>query len=74
MQRSTTRDQNAEMNNKEERSNNAKPNNPGVDSDQTQAAKASGDGNQIGHVVSHRCSSGEEEHVGVGSGFDLFWI
>ena len=49
----------------EERSNDAKPSNPGVDFDQTQAAKASGDGNRIGRVVSRRHSSGGEEHIGV---------
>ena len=58
----------------EERSNNAKPSNRGADSDQTQVAKASGDGNQIWRVVSRRRSNGGEEHVGVESGFDLFWI
>ena len=41
-----------------------KPSNLSADSDQTQAAKASGDGNQIKRVVSHRRSSGGEEHVG----------
>ena len=74
MQRSTTRDQNAEMNNKEERSNDAKHSNLGTDSDQTQAAKDSGDGNRIGRVVSSCHSSGGEEHVGVESGFDLLSI
>ena len=49
------------MNNEEERSNNAKPSNPSADSDQTQAAKASGDGNWIGHVVSRRHSSGRKK-------------
>ena len=42
------RDQNSEMNNEEERSNDAKPSNLGIDSDQTQAAKVSSDGNRIG--------------------------
>ncbi|KAF3968172.1 hypothetical protein CMV_007915 [Castanea mollissima] len=42
------------------------PNNPDADSDQTQATKTSGDGNQI--VVSRRRSSGGEERV------DLFWV
>ena len=42
------RDQNSEMNNEEEISNDAKPSNPGIDSDQTQEAKASSDGNRIG--------------------------
>ena len=42
------RDQNSEMNNEEERSNDAKPINLGIDSNQTQAAKASSDGNRIG--------------------------
>ena len=58
----------------EERSNNAKPSNPGVDSDQTQAVKASGDGNWIERVVSRHHSNGGEEHVRVENGFDLFWI
>ena len=49
------------MNNEEERSNNAKPSNPGADSDQTQAAKASGDGNWIGRVVSRCHSSGRKK-------------
>ena len=49
------------MNNEEERSNNAKPNNPGADSNQTQAAKASGNGNRIGCVVSRRHSSGRKK-------------
>ena len=49
------------MNNEEERSNNAKPSNPGTDSDQTQAAKASGDGNWIRRVVSRRHSSGRKK-------------
>ena len=49
------------MNNEEERSNNAKPSNPSADSDQTQAAKASGDGNWIGRVVSRRHSSGRKK-------------
>ena len=48
----------------EERSNDAKTSNLGVDFDQTQATKASGDGNRIKHVVSRRRSSGGEEHVG----------
>ena len=34
----------------EERNNNAKPSNPSADFDQTQTAKASGDGNRIGCV------------------------
>ena len=58
------RDQSTKMNNEEERSNDAKPSNLGANSDQTQAAKASGDGNRIGRVVSHRYSSGGEEQVG----------
>ena len=49
------------MNNEEERSNNAKPSNPSADSDQTQAAKASGDGNWIGRVVSRCHSSGRKK-------------
>ena len=59
--RRDARDQNAEMNNEEERSKGAKPSNPGVDSDQTQAAKALGDGNRIGRVVSRRRSSGRKK-------------
>ena len=39
----------------------AKPSNLGVDSDQTQAAKASGNGNQIRCVVSHHHSSGRKK-------------
>ena len=58
----------------EERSNDAKPSNPSTDFDQTQETKASSDGNQIGRVVSCHHSSGGEEHIGVKSGFDLFWI
>ena len=49
------------MNNEEERSNNAKPSNPGADSDQTQSAKASGDGNWIERVVSRHHSSGRKK-------------
>ena len=48
----------------EERSNDAKTSNLGIDFDQTQATKASGDGNWIKRVVSCRRSSGGEEHVG----------
>ena len=48
----------------EERSNDAETQQPRHRFDQTQAAKASGDGNRIGRVVSRRHSSGGEEHVG----------
>jgi len=59
--RRDARDQNAEMNNEEERSKDAKPSNLGADSDQTQATKASGDGNRIRRVVSRRRSSGRKK-------------
>ena len=59
--RRDARDQNVEMNNEEERSNDAKPNNLGADSNQTQTAKASGDGNRIGRVVSCRHSTGRKK-------------
>ena len=59
--RRDARDQNAEMNNKEERSNDAKPSNLSADSDQTQAAKVSSDGNRIGRVVSRCRSSGRKK-------------
>ena len=49
------------MSNEEERSNDAKPSNPGVDFDHTRAAKASSDGNRIGRVVSRRRSSGTKK-------------
>ena len=39
----------------------AKPSNPGADSDQTQATKASGNGNRIGRVISRRRSSGRKQ-------------
>ena len=59
--RRDARDQNAEMNNKEERSNDAKPSNPSTDFDQTQAAKVSSDGNWIGRVVSRCHSNGRKK-------------
>ena len=49
------------MSNEEERSNDAKPSNPGVNFDHTQATKALSNGNRIGRVVSRRRSSGRKK-------------
>ena len=55
------RSQRSKRDEQRKRKKQAKPSNPGVDSDQTQAAKASGNGNRIGRVISRRRSNGRKK-------------